>query len=77
MKIIFDLINHYLPMTSTLPHAVAAAFADIEGEANVAFFSDVEEALTLATNSGSIYTASNLDAEVFIFASSDHFLRKL
>ena len=75
-KIIFDLINHYLPMTSTLPHAVAAAFADIEGEANIAFFSDVVEALTLATNSGSIYTASNLDAEVFIFASERSFLEK-
>jgi glucosamine--fructose-6-phosphate aminotransferase (isomerizing) len=71
-EIIFRLIDKLCVDGVDLPDAAARAFSQIEGAANIAVMSDWSTGLLLATNTGSLYSISEPDRGIFLFAS-EHF----
>jgi asparagine synthetase B (glutamine-hydrolysing) len=68
-EVIFRLIDRHCDEGPDVPAAVAGTFREIEGAASIAFFRDDTDALTLATNTGSLYYAHLDDVGVFVFSS--------
>jgi len=68
-EILFRLIERHAGAGSSIAEAVSKTFAEIEGAASIAFLRDDLEALTLATNTGSLYTAEMGGSGFFAFAS--------
>jgi glucosamine--fructose-6-phosphate aminotransferase (isomerizing) len=61
----------------SIPQATRAVFSDIEGAASVAALLPGGSAVMLATNTGSLYTASSSAGHVFVFASEEFILNKV
>jgi len=71
-EIIFRLIDKYCAEGMSLSDATANAYSRIEGAASIAVMSDWSSGLLLATNTGSLYSVSNPNRGIFLFAS-EHF----
>jgi glutamine---fructose-6-phosphate transaminase (isomerizing) len=69
-EVLFRLMDQAIETSSaTISRAVGEAFAKLEGSASIAFFRNGQDALTLATNTGSLFYASDHDQGWFVFAS--------
>jgi predicted glutamine amidotransferase len=73
-EVILALLRHFLDKGDSLPKALAAVFTEIYGVANIALFLRERNQVVLATNNGSLYTASAPGRPVFAFASERHIL---
>ncbi|MCG8423378.1 MAG: hypothetical protein MJE77_36220 [Proteobacteria bacterium] len=79
---LLSLIRHFQASENSLAHAVRRSFQEIEGVANIAVVLEEFNELILATNNGSLYTAtspSNGSAgrQLTVFASEEYILRKI
>lgn len=73
-EILFTLIDRHLDDAGDMETAVVRTFAEITGSASIAFLRDDARALTLATNTGSLYYAHLADAGMFVFSSERYIL---
>ncbi len=74
-EVLFKLIDQGLQNDPVnVGKSVATAYEKLEGAASIAFYRTGIDALTLATNTGSLYYANNPEQGWFIFASERHFV---
>jgi hypothetical protein len=76
-EVFMALLGQRLGQGETLPEALSAVYAEIEGSASVALLFEAIEQLVLATNTGSLYVCRALDGLACIFASEEAFLASL
>ncbi|RPG01914.1 MAG: hypothetical protein CBC23_004115 [Rhodospirillaceae bacterium TMED63] len=76
-EIIFALIDKYCEQTGDLSAATAKTFSRLNGSASIAMMSQWSKGLLLATNTGSLYSASIPEPNIFLFASEQYTLRKI
>ncbi|MDX9943591.1 MAG: hypothetical protein RBS35_02240 [Azonexus sp.] len=76
-EVIYRLIDKFREAGSIWQAAIAQTYAELEGEANIAFIQDSDPVFAAATNVGSAYFVEVREAGVFLFASEAHFLRRL
>jgi glutamine---fructose-6-phosphate transaminase (isomerizing) len=74
-EVLLSLIRHYQREAGSLVEGVRRAFAKVYGVTNVAVLPTDFDQLVLATNNGSLYTAT--DGSIFAFASEEFVLREL
>lgn len=74
-EVLFRLLGLHLSKGQSLPSAVASTFALCEGAATIACLLQRHNALLLATNTGSMYVASN--AQLMVFLSEQRMLEQL
>ncbi|NVJ91206.1 MAG: hypothetical protein HWE34_06090 [Methylocystaceae bacterium] len=76
-EVLFKLINRNIDENgANVARAVADSFVDLEGAASIAFYRKDYDTLTLATNTGSLYYAGDVDQGWFVFASERHFVER-
>jgi asparagine synthetase B (glutamine-hydrolysing) len=76
-EVLYRLVDDHYSRTQDLADAVAGAYGEIKGEANIAFLHQSERALTLATNVGSLYWMQLDTLGLFMFASEQFFLSSM
>ncbi|MBI4365614.1 MAG: hypothetical protein HY543_02225, partial [Deltaproteobacteria bacterium] len=80
-EVLFDLLHKYYRELGEIAPALAATFDEIRGSASVAFYANDRRAVTLATNTGSLYYAAAPERGFFTFASErpivQRFLHKM
>ncbi|HAD88145.1 MAG TPA: hypothetical protein DCG48_12350 [Rhodospirillaceae bacterium] len=74
---LMEAIDGALNRLGNLRRAVGEVFLRLEGEASIVVMSRLDGAMTLATNTGSLYFLSRADGSAFAFASERPFLRRL
>ena len=72
---LFRLLDSYLDEGADLSGAIAKTFDAVEGTASVAFFRDDIEAVSLATNNGSLFFVCADELQATFFASEGYILR--
>ena len=72
---LFRLLDSYLDEGADLSGAIAKTFDAVEGTASVAFFRDDIEAVSLATNNGSLFFVHADELQATFFASEGYILR--
>jgi glutamine---fructose-6-phosphate transaminase (isomerizing) len=75
-EIIFRLIEDIQEKKNSIINSVLETFNQIRGQATIAAFSSIFDILTLYTNNGSLYIASNENKSIIIFASEKIILQK-
>jgi glutamine---fructose-6-phosphate transaminase (isomerizing) len=77
-EIIYRLIDkHYLAKPRQLSLAVKKTYAEMKGEASIAFLHSIERVLCIGTNVGSMYFISAPSLGLFVFASEGYFLKEI
>jgi glutamine---fructose-6-phosphate transaminase (isomerizing) len=77
-EIIYRLIDkHYSDGPQKLGLAVKKTYAEMKGEASIAFLHNAEQVLCIGTNVGSLYFFKAPVQGVFVFASEGYFLREI
>ncbi len=75
-EVLMLLVDKYLKLDNSLESALGKAYKEISGSASIAVMTD-NGMLGLATNTGSLYYASNFTAGLFVFASEGYFIKQL
>lgn len=79
-RVLLGLIERYYTESDDITAAVSKTYKEIIGSASIALFSQDMPALTLATNTGSLYFFRNYEGGFFVFGSErfivKEFLRK-
>jgi glutamine---fructose-6-phosphate transaminase (isomerizing) len=77
-EVIYRLIDkHYSTGPQNLGVAVQKTYAEIKGEASIAFLHTAEQVLCIGTNVGSLYFFHAPAHGVFVFASEGYFLQEI
>lgn len=76
-EVIYCLIDKFRDEGASWSGAVIRTYAEIQGEANIAFLQNGEPLFCLATNVGSLYFASVDQTDAFVFASEKHFINEI
>jgi glucosamine--fructose-6-phosphate aminotransferase (isomerizing) len=75
-EVIYKLLDRFEGQPGGIPAALREVYAEVQGEANIAFLSTTQPVLALASNVGSLYHTTIPDAGIFLFASEAIFLRE-
>lgn len=75
-EVLLRLVRHFYQQTQSLAVAVQRAYAELEGVASVALLFEDFDALLLATNNGSLYTARHPESGAFLFASERYIVEQ-
>jgi Glucosamine 6-phosphate synthetase, contains amidotransferase and phosphosugar isomerase domains len=75
-ELLYKLIEKNRLYYGDLANALKASFQEIKGSASIAFFSDQDEILGLATNTGSLFYVFSEKLGLGFFASEKYFLEK-
>ncbi|MBN1937829.1 MAG: hypothetical protein JW934_24455 [Anaerolineae bacterium] len=76
-EVILSLYRHFYTQSGDLAQAAQQTFAYLAGTASVAVMAEDLDVLILATNNGSLYTATSNAQDVRVFASEAYILRRL
>ncbi|MBU1164124.1 hypothetical protein KKA15_01005 [Patescibacteria group bacterium] len=76
-EIILSLIQKNLQENRSIDSAVSKTFNLLEGAASIAVLIKELPKLIIATNTGSIYTCTGINNDIFIFASEKYILKEL
>ncbi len=76
-EVILALTNKYYQASQSLFTALAQVYREIEGAASIATLFNDEDALLLASNTGSLYYALSPEKHLLLFASERYILEKL
>lgn len=76
-EIILALISKSVSENKPLEEAIKFVFGEIYGATSIAFLSENNDELVLATNNGSLYLSFNKEKEILIFASEKYILNEL
>jgi Glucosamine 6-phosphate synthetase, contains amidotransferase and phosphosugar isomerase domains len=76
-EVLFKLIEQERTKTNKLERVLKASFNKISGSASIAFFSAKDDALALATNTGSLYYALASELNLGLFASEMYILNRV
>lgn len=76
-EVILSLIRHFYTSTGSVAEAVRKTFNLIEGTASIGVMFDDANVLVIATNNGSLYTCSNAEGSIHIFASEKYILDRM
>lgn len=74
-RIFYDCLHQLSERQGSVALGLRDLYAQIEGHASVAMFAADEESIFLATNTGSLYTATDLRSGMTVFASEHKFLK--
>ncbi|MBT3238821.1 MAG: hypothetical protein HOK06_03860 [Rhodospirillaceae bacterium] len=75
-EIVYRLIDKHMADSGDLSKAVGQAFGEMTGAASIGFFRNDTRAMTVATNTGSLYTLHLPDMGIFVFASEGYILEQ-
>lgn len=76
-EIINSLTQNYLKTTNSPIKAIKKVFQEIEGSISLSLFFSKINCILLATNTGSLYLATDKEQDFLIFASERYFLESL
>lgn len=76
-ELLLKLLDKKLNKSKCLKSAVSDTFHEIEGSASIAAFFNKSNNILLATNTGALFYASNLEKSLIIFASERYILKKI
>ena len=74
-ELLLKLLDKKLNKSKCLKSAVSDTFHEIEGSASIAAFFNKSNNILLATNTGALFYASNLEKSLIIFASERYILK--
>ncbi len=75
-EVITSLVRHHYQASKSIISAIKETFSEIEGSASVALMFDDVACIALATNTGSLYTATSHDGGIVVFSSEEYILRR-
>lgn len=73
-EVFLSLLQDNRQKGDSLIQSARKTYAEIDGSASVAVFFDDQDRLLLASNTGSLYTATSKNKDIFVFASEKHIL---
>jgi len=74
-EVALALIRYFYNRTGSLVEAMRCAFSHLEGTASLAVFCQDSNLMTLATNNGSLYCATDGERRLHAFASEEYILK--
>lgn len=73
-RILYDVLYGKIAQRGSVAAGLRAVYGEIEGHASIAFFAGADNAVYLATDSGSLYLITNTGLGRTVFASEKRFL---
>jgi len=75
-EVLNSLVRHHYRASQNITTAIGETFSEIEGSASIALIFEDVSCMALATNTGSLYTATSSDGDLCVFSSEEYILRR-